>query len=58
MDNEIEDIVKEFEWWIELLDAAPTATAQLDFSEFCYDKLPKAIKAYKQRDTLINEDIP
>ena len=48
MDNEIEDIIKEFELWIELLDEDPTPSAQYKFSEFCYDKMPKVINAFKQ----------
>ena len=56
-DNEIADTIEGFEWWIDLLDAAPhdaTPSAQYDFSEFCYVNLPALLAEIKR---LQGEDI-
>ena len=46
-DNEIEDTIEGFEWWIDLLDEDPTPSAQHDFSEFCYVNLPALLAEIK-----------
>ena len=48
MDNEIEDIVKDFEWWIDTLDNDPEPSAVQDFATFAYTRLPLVVDAFKK----------
>ena len=48
MDNEIADIIQDFEGWIETLNDNPYEGAGRDFADFCYDKMPKVVDAFKQ----------
>ena len=48
MNNEIESIIADLEWWIEILDDDPTPSTQFDFSKFCYVNLPVLLAEIKR----------
>jgi len=48
MNDEIESIIADFEWWVDLLDGDPSTSMPHDFAVFCYAMLPKVIDAFKQ----------
>ena len=56
-DNDIEDIITGFEWWIDLLDEDPTPSAQYDFSEFCYINLPALLAETKRLQGIVDAQI-
>lgn len=55
MNNKIDDIVKEFEWWIDLLTNDEPTSEVFEFAEFCYVNLPALLAEIKR---LQDEETP